>query len=73
MKYAFNDAITAGAKVEFADIADAEAAAKLEINGAWTITGFLAIRAKYAVDNLNTPEGEDAEVGAFTLGAKFTF
>ena len=73
VKYAFNAAITAGAKVEFADIVAEDGTAKLTIDGAWTITDFLAIRAKFVIDNLNTPEGADAEVGAFTLGAKLTF
>lgn len=73
VKYAFNDAITAGFKAEFGDIVDEEGTAKLELNGSWTLTDFLALRVKYAIDNVNTPEGEDAETGSFTLGAKFSF
>ena len=67
---AFTDAIKAGVKMSSKG---ADEVITLELNAGWTITDFLAIRAVYKSDNLNTPEGEDAEIGSFTFGAKLSF
>ena len=68
IKYAVNEAITVGVSSSYG--IDSEDIIPLTLSGSWTIADFISVSAGYTNDNLN---GEEVEIGSFTIGVSLTF
>lgn len=78
ISYAVNDAITVGISTGYGVTSDFDGTLSPEvvplgISGSWQMLDALSVSFSYTNDNLNPPEGEETEIGSFSLTATFTF
>ena len=77
IEYAVNEAITVGLKTGYGinaalDTVTADTV-PLVISGSWQVADFFAVSASYTNDNLTPPEGEEGEIGSFSVVLTATF
>ena len=75
--YAVNEAITVGVKSGYniaSDLATVTAGTiPLVLSGAWKVADFFSVSASYTNDNLTPLDGEEGEIGSFSVVLTATF